>query len=139
MSLKKLQIKTNPDNATHSILTYKVVLIEMWCDFKYYYFFCYPKTSFVIQFFYIKVSFRVIFPWTSVSHFLKKERAVTVQKVAVSVMTYTTASIRNLLILPLRTTLHSLFFYVHIRLTACRIAIKPNYINNYYNISNVRA
>ena len=82
MSLKKLQIKTNPDNATHSILTYKVVLIEMWCDFKYYYFFRYPKTSFVTQFFYIKVSFRVIFPWTSVSHFLKKERAVTVQKVA---------------------------------------------------------
>ena len=26
---KKLQIKTNPDNATHNILTYKVVLIEM--------------------------------------------------------------------------------------------------------------
>ena len=27
--LKKLQIKTNPDNATHNILAYKVVLIEI--------------------------------------------------------------------------------------------------------------
>ena len=27
--LKKLQIKTNPDNAIHNILTYKAVLIEM--------------------------------------------------------------------------------------------------------------
>ena len=26
---KKLQMKTNPDNATHNVLTYKVVLIEM--------------------------------------------------------------------------------------------------------------
>ena len=49
--LKKLQIKTNPDNGTHNILTYKVVLIEMWCNFKYYYSFRYPKASFVLQFF----------------------------------------------------------------------------------------
>ena len=27
--LKKIQIKTNPDNATYNILKYKVVLIEM--------------------------------------------------------------------------------------------------------------
>ena len=78
---KKLQIKTNPGNATHNILTYNVVLIEMWCDFKYYYSFRYAKASFVPQFFHIKVSFRVLFPWTSVSHFFKKEGAVTVQKV----------------------------------------------------------
>ena len=29
ISSKKIQIKTNPDNATHNILTYKVVLIEI--------------------------------------------------------------------------------------------------------------
>ena len=33
--LKKLQIKTNPNNATYKILKYKVVLIEVWCYFKY--------------------------------------------------------------------------------------------------------
>ena len=51
--LKKIQIKTNPDNATYNILKYKVVLIEMWCNFKYYYSFRYPKASFVLQFFHI--------------------------------------------------------------------------------------
>ena len=78
---KKLQIKTGPDTTTHNILTYKVVLIETWRDFKYYYSFRYAKASFVLQFYHIKVSFRVFFPSTSVSHFFKKERAVTVQKV----------------------------------------------------------
>ena len=76
-----MQIKTNPDNATRNILAYKVVLIEMWCDFKYYYSLGYAKASFLPQFYHIKVSFRVFFPWTSVSHFFKKERGVTVQKV----------------------------------------------------------
>ena len=78
---KKLQIKTNPDNATHNILTYKVVLIEMWCNFKYYYSFRYPKASFLPHFNHIKVSFRVLFLEHLWAIFLKKERAVTVQKV----------------------------------------------------------
>ena len=79
--LKKIQIKTNPDNATDNIFTGKVVLIEMWCDFKHYYSFLYPKASLVPQFFHIKVSLRVLFPLASVSHSFKKERAVTVQKI----------------------------------------------------------
>ena len=51
--LKKLQIKTNPDNPTYKILKYKVVLIYMWCNFKYYYSFRYPKARFVLQFIHI--------------------------------------------------------------------------------------
>ena len=51
--LKKLQIKTNPDNATHNILAYKVVLIEIWWNFKYHYSFHNPKVSFVLQFFHV--------------------------------------------------------------------------------------
>ena len=58
---KKLQIKTGPDTTTHNILTYKVVLIETWRDFKYYYSFRYAKASFVLQFYHIKVSFWSVF------------------------------------------------------------------------------
>ena len=47
-SQKKLQIKTNPDNATYNILKYKTVSIEVWCNFRYYHSFCYPKASFVL-------------------------------------------------------------------------------------------
>ena len=50
---KKFQIKTSPDNATYNILKYKVVLIEMSRNFKYYYSLRYPKASFVFQFFHI--------------------------------------------------------------------------------------
>ena len=53
VSSKKFPIKTNPDNTTYNILNYKVILIKMWCNFKYYCSFRYPKVSFVLQFFHI--------------------------------------------------------------------------------------
>ena len=102
----------------------------MWCNFKYYYF-RYPKPSFVFQFFHIYVSFRMLFYWTTTSHFFKKVRAVAVQiENGISVKTYATVPTRNFLILPLLTTAHY-FLYVHIRFRTFRTVVKPNW-NNYY-------
>ena len=49
--LKKLQIKSNPDDATDNILMYKAYLLIEVC-FKYYSFH-YLKANFVLQFFHI--------------------------------------------------------------------------------------
>ena len=108
----------------------------MWCNFKYYYSFRYPKASFVLQFFHIYVSFRMLFPWATVSHFFKKSKGCGCPKHnGISVKTYATVSTRNFLIPALLTTVHS-FLYVHIRFRTFRIAIRLNW-NNYYNITNI--
>ena len=96
--------------------------------------FRYPKTSFVLQFFPIYVSFWVVFLWATLSYFLKK-LGLWVSKNRISVKTYANVSIKNFLILTLFSTVHS-FLYVHTGFRTSRIAIKPNW-NNYYNIPNV--
>ena len=51
--IKILQIETSPDDPIGNILQYKAsVIIEVWCNFKYY-FFRYPKANFALQFFHI--------------------------------------------------------------------------------------
>ena len=110
------------------------VFIEHWCNFKYYYSWIYPKTNFVLQFFYILVSFRVFLPWATLSHFLRKY-GLWLFKNGMSVKTYATVSTSNFLIQPLLTTVDS-FLYVHIRFRIFRVVIWTNW-NNYYNITNV--
>ena len=66
---EKMQIITNSNNAVDNTLKYKASIFEGWCNFKYCHSFGWPKANFVLQFFHIQVSFRVLFPWATSSLF----------------------------------------------------------------------
>ena len=83
ISSKKLQIKTNLNNATN-ILKYKANIIWSVMQFQILLFFSLPKANFVLQFFHIEVSSRVLSPSAALNPFYKKIRTVAVQKQNIS-------------------------------------------------------